>query len=254
MRNLLLTLVVCLAFAGLHAFGCGEAGSPMNSNCESELLSRQTGMEKADAERAIGVAHTIRKEIENEGLYAVAKRTDAALDRLIDRANYKMEQAGQSEFAYFKQSEWNRDFHGYLTRAFESRHIGDHPTELLSQWLEDFYDKVEFTLGVEMCKNLHLSDIKTINACTKPTFKPCTFDMAAVTVPRKEEYRNHFAKDNGGDELYGEIPVISYWATEIGLTAAGFPIPFLASGVEYAMGNWIAPRLSDAIFDKVCSQ
>lgn len=231
-----LALLVCLVLGSFSAFAESEAE-----------LTRNFGLSSEDSNRAIGWAHKIRKEIESDGLYAVAVRTDAALDRLVQVASQKLTEKGDGEYAYFKESEWKRDYSGFLTKQMNSRHIGDHPTEMLSQWLENFYDHVELVLGVSLCKALHLSDIKTINCCTKVVFKPCSFEMDGLQVERVDEYRNHFAKDDGADELYGEVPVITFWAVEIFVS-----VPFVAGAAEYVMGKYLAPRLSDMVFKLVC--
>ena len=111
-------------------------------------------------------------------------------------------------------------------------------------------------LGVEVCKALHLSDIKTFNFTLPIVFRPCSFPMDAVTITRKAEYRNHFAQ---GKVYYGLVPVITYWAINAPcmIGTAGLATMLCgpaASIAEWFMGYSIAPWLSDKIFDGVCNK
>lgn len=234
-------LIFCLCIALLCA--------TLNMARGDELDDVQLHMPQANQDYAKATVRSIKAEIDKEGLYAVARRTDAALDLLIERASQKLDEAGDTEYSYFKHSEWKRQYSGNLTRLMSMRDIGDHSTQMLSVWLEDFYDHVEFVLGVEVCKALHLSDIKTINCTVKIVFYPCSFGMDAVTGERIDEYRRNFAE---GQVYYGLVPVLTFWAVEIGLMAAGAPIPFIANGAEFLMAKIIAPKLSDAIYTRVC--
>jgi hypothetical protein len=238
MNRLLLVLVLALICSTWDVFG-DEATD-----------------ERASSEKSLFYAQSTRDSIKKDRLLGIARLTDKALDAIVDRAAKKLAEAGDTEYAYWKQSEWKREYSGSLTRMMLDRHIGDHPTAMLSQWLENFYDHTEMILGVEACKMLHISDIKTINCSVKIVLFPCSFPMDAVTQDRETEYRNHFAKDLGGvGELYGLVPVITYWVAEIGLMATGvggIASFIVAPASEYIMGNWLAPRLANFVFEKSC--
>lgn len=249
MTRLLAILTIAFAIGCMEVFG-------VTDDPRVNELSAKFNITREESNRALTWAGKFRDEIEKDGLYAAAVRGDEGLNALVEGTLIELKKKGATEYADQKRAEWEQMYKGELTRLMQSRHIGDHPTAFISQWLEDFVDQVIFVIGLPAAKALHITDLKTINACTIPTFRPCSFPMNEVTVTRKEEYRNHFALDNGGEELYGETPVILYWVVEGSLMASGVGI--LASPIsmaaEYAFGHWMAGKLSDAIFDRVCSQ
>lgn len=215
----------------------------------TELTESQK--EEADF-RGRAFASEIKKDFENGSMQKLANRTDKALEYMVDRGTNELEKRGFYEEAYQYRHQFDSRFRGVLERSVVTRDIGDHKP--LIQWLQDYYDILELALGVETCKALHLSDIKTLNHCIPVVFKPCTFEMDSVTIPRKEEYKNHFAED---DTYYGLMPVVVYWLCDI-------PCLFATSGVgamlcgpiasvaEYSVAKWVAPRVSDWIFERAC--
>lgn len=178
-------------------------------------------------------------------------KTDASLDAMIRVAvvNMKAQQNLSAMDAEMIEYAWNNEYKGMLLD--ESRDIGH---IYLSKFLEDSYDKIEKALGVEVCKALHLSDIKTVNCALAVIFNPCKYDMTGVLESRKQDYRDHFAK---GQVYYGLVPVVTWWAISIGCWSgtagiASFVCSIAASGAEYLMGNVLAPPLSDRIFNAMC--
>lgn len=143
--------------------------------------------------------------------------------------------------AYKMEAEW-RMMDGKLIKAVQSRHIGDF--EPLSDWLAVAYEILELKLGIDICKTLRLTDIKTINYCIVVVFKPCTYGYS--------NFYDHFVTD----EIYkGLAPVVSYWATvivcDIASYGAGYfficsPIGMLVErAVLYKVAPWAAPKLYD---------
>lgn len=200
----------------------------------------------------------IRKEIKEGGIPAAARRAQMSLDSIFLVAQVNLEAKGYRNQAYYIKYQWRTFYRAELMRvAMASQFgddIGDHSP--LWQWLADVYDKVEKALGVEVCKALHLSDIKTMNYGLPIVFRACTFPMDNVTIGREHEYRNHFAK---GSVYYGVVPVATWWAISIGCWSGtsgvgSFLCALAATGAEWLMGNVIAPHLSDQIFEAVCHQ
>lgn len=186
----------------------------------------------------------------------LAARTEKALDNLIMTAAGELKDRGYILEGSVMENEWFNNMK-YTFRAYASqmggRPIGDHKP--LSQWLADKYNMLEMILGVEVCKRMHFSDLKTFNYCIPIVFRPCTFDMGPIVLPRIEEYRNHFAKDH---TYFGLVPVVTYWVTYGVCGAAtmgsGFILVCGTAGniAEKIVGNWVAPRLSDKIFTRFC--
>lgn len=224
--------------------------------CSAALASPHMG----PRERGFAKRHTskIQAEFERGDLTAVAARTDQALNSLVSRAIHQLHRKGQHKFADAKQEEWNLNFRGFLSAEIQAHaggrigDIGDHKP--LVQWLADFYDKVEAVLGVDACQFLHLSDIKTLNFCIPVAFHPCSFDMGSVPGARKDEYRRHMQK---GAVYMGLLPVVTYWATDIGCMFGTVGIGALLCGsvaslAESLMAGPVSGKISDKIFDRAC--
>lgn len=232
-------MIAILVFAAIVSL-CAEASEPLEKK-HREFARQQTEI--------------LRKEVERDGLPALARRSDQALDNLVRRGVSELHKRGWHGLANQKQSEWERNYRGYLSmRVTGYGDIGDHKP--LSQWLADFYDAIEEKLGVTICKALHLSDIKTFNYAIPVVFNPCTFDMGSVSISRKDEYRNHFAE---GAVYYGLMPVVTYWVVDIACLfgTSGIGVFFcgpIANFAEMACAEWIAPKLSDRVYDRACVQ
>lgn len=197
-------------------------------------------------------------DIQNGKLAAIAVKTDTALDRIVQRAVLMLSQNGQAALAVQKKSEWDAHFSGYLSASMPIGplgDIGDHKP--LVQWLANFYDIVEKTLGVDMCKKTHLSDIKTLNFTIPVVFHPCTFSMDAVTIDREHEYRKHFDE---GDVYYGLVPVVTYWTADIACSVASqgggavWLCGPISGAAEFFMAKTVAYRLSDFVYEHACGQ
>lgn len=196
----------------------------------------------------------IQEDIELHYLQGTAKRTDFAIEAIIKRSVRSLRDQGFDEDA----DEIERDFPQYrnylqnMVAHSNGRDIGDHKP--LITWLAVVYELIEFKLGVEVCKALHISDLKTINYCIPVVFKPCTFDMGSISIPRRDEYRLHFAS---GKVYWGLVPVITYWAIEVGCLAATSGAGSFLCGLgatlgERVMGNRLAPGMSDWVFNRLC--
>jgi hypothetical protein len=201
-------------------------------------------------------ARSLHREFRDYGLTALAMRSDQALDVIVKKGVEQLKEAGDDLYATQLESEWSEKFRGYLSHGMAQnggRDIGDHKP--LIEWLAQFYNRIEAVIGLDACKALHLSDIKTFNYCIPIVFHPCTFPMDAVTISREAEYRNHFDQ---GAVYYGLVPVITYWVVDIACLAAtqGAGTVWLCSPLgsagEFIMGKWFAPKLSDFVFEKAC--
>lgn len=243
-------LLVLLAFICHFALACDSSECDMAALDAADLTRDVHGLTDSGARYSKTVSKGVFQQVHDHGNWAIAHLTDDYLDFLVNRSADELSKKGQKDYAEMKRSEWKINYSGGIAKSL-SHDIGDHPTEELSQWLEDFYDKTELILGIDVCRALHISDLKTINCTVKIVIHACTFPMDSVPGSREDEYRRHFAE---GELYYGLIPVLTWWACEAGMMAAGAPIPFVADAAEFAMAKFLAPRLSDFIFERACTQ
>lgn len=158
-----------------------------------------------------------------------------------------------------------------FTRPGTMCDMGDHKP--LSEKLALFYMLLEAKLGHELCVMLHLTDINVINFTIPVVFHPqktevwCQETLAMNPNDNcEDEYRRHTAgtlwqktpDQNAKLPLHdGTLGVVSYWvvfgACEVATYGAGWFIICSPLGdvVEIAMERYVAPPLSDKIFERV---
>lgn len=243
MARLLLVLTTCLLMSANIVFGCDPyQPSQRPDNCDT-----------AEVKSARAHASDLKKALAQGKLITVANKADLAIENLVTFGVAKLRAAGDTEGAYYHEHIFETNFKGFLTRLQTARDngrdIGDHKP--LVEWLATFYDRLEFILGVGVCKATHLSDIKTFNFCIPVVFKPCTFPMDGVTGERSDEYKRHFAE---GDVYYGLLPVTVYWLAEVPCLMAGGAIVcgIVSGGAEYLVAKFVAPKVSDRVFERAC--
>ncbi len=101
---------------------------------------------------------------------------------------------------------------------------------------------LELILGVEVCKALRLIDIKIINYAIPVVFK-------CVDQVDEAEYERHFVPF---------CKVVSFWVTFFSCVGFTYGTGFLycspiAIGVEWIVGNHVAPRLNEGVWKRVCN-
>lgn len=201
---------------------------------------------------AILVGKKYRDEIRAGGIPDLAVKTDLAIERMVMKGIETLKANGDADGAYFLKFQYEKEYRGLIARSY-GRPIGDHALPDFLKWIDTFYQRIVSVIGVDAAKALHLSDLWVVAHCIPIVFRPATFPMDAVMIPRRDEYRNHFAKDA---VYWALVPVLVWWDVEIiclvgtsGL--ASFLCGPAAMAGEYITGMFIAPKLSDFIYDKV---
>jgi len=176
-------------------------------------------------------------------------RTDEALDFAFKVAVVNLRDKGFYADADQIEFEWNTEWRG----AIFTRDIGH---IYLSSWLENTYDKIEKALGVETCKALHISIIKTVNCSLPVLFGGCSWDMTGVLESRRQDYIDHFAH---GAVYKGLLPEVTWagitvgcWAGTAGVGA--FLCSIAASGAEWFAADIVGPPLGGKLYDAICGQ
>lgn len=201
----------------------------------SEEEPVMTGFTPELSVRTNRLAFKFRKDIERGDL---RKRTDRALGAIVHLAIYKLRLSGHKKEAAQLKKEWEGQWEGYLLRT---RDLGDHKP--LSIWLAQKYEMLELILGETVCKALRLTDIKILNYGIPVVFS-CLDNVDIY------EYSLHF------------IPfskTVSWWVTELtcvgGTWGSGFLYcGFISTGVEFLVGEYVAPKLNPWAWDKSCNK
>lgn len=195
------------------------------------------------------------------------ERLTIALDALLRTAARAMAERGHDDEAKELASGWMRMRPYSLGEV--NGDVGDH--DPLSVWLATAYDKIESVLGKWLCDFLHLSDIKTINFATPVVFHPSEKEKWCLDTLKsnpsdscEREYARHFVgtkwqRQSDAAAKYkhdGLIPVIAYWTAwgscEAATFGAGWTIICgpVGTGAEFATERWIAPGLSNRIYER----
>lgn len=189
--------------------------------------------------------HALGKEISEGGFMQLAIRSEEALDAIFKISILNLKRHGYRELAREIKQEWD-DRRGdliWLSLGLDEggRPIGDFAP--LSMWLGEVYDRIEAALGLELCRLLRISDLKSLNYGLRVVFTPCYHGLV--------EFELHFIHD---DKYRGVLPVVAYWSTVITCSVATFgagiigficsPIAMLVeAGTDRVIAPWLAPKL-----------
>ena len=176
------------------------------------------------------------------------KWADYGVNAGIYRAVQELRRKGKTDFANDLQVTWERTYRSSLFTS--SRDIGDHKPAIV--WLAEQYDKVELVLSAEVCRALHISDIKSLNHGIPVTIHPKDFPMDNVPGERIDEYRRHFAGGpSGNDYYYGVIPVVAYWAAFAGCQASGLAVGCgVVASLTERLIDIVAAPISDKVYNR----
>lgn len=209
------------------------------------------------------IAAEIEKEISSEtrDFPKLKKRVDAAMTQALKIAAEELKKKGHGAEAEDILRQWSFWYGSSLQYANRNKNIGDHKP--ISEWVKEKYNIIEFILGVELCKKLHISDIKSLNHGFPVVVNPCVFPMDSVQGTRIDEYKRHFCGGPSGDDTYyGVVPVLTYWAAYIGCgvgtsgvgaSGVGFiGICGLAGTLAERIIGFVADDISDKLFTRMC--
>lgn len=192
-------------------------------------------------------ADRIAREIYEDKMVVLARKTDRSLAAIIDIGTRNLRLRGYKKEATELQSGYYKLTHFVEKTVLKGvRDIGDF--EPLSKYLAVAYEVLEYKLGYQICYTLRLTDIKSLNYAIPVVFHPCKFGLS--------EFELHFVHDI---KYRGLLPVVSYWTTVITCSIATFGAGYffvcspLAMGVEFAMDRWVAPALAPKIYNLVCN-
>lgn len=218
----------------------------------SELDYVSDRMTKEERERQ---EHSVREAIQRLDTFAV--RTDQSIDKMVRVASWALKRKGYRAEAEQLEQEYQTF---YVTAVYDfyldvrRTDLGDHAP--LSQWLADWYEKLEAKLGPQLMRYLKLEHIKIINYAVPVVFAPNGRNGDSWD---KFEYKRHFAGTRTSffyplSEHDGLAGVVSYWVVWgvcVGATF-GAGVMFICSPIgevsNYAIGKYVAPPVSDFVY------
>jgi hypothetical protein len=224
-----------LGILGLLSMGAGVAQASPSLLQEKLSHEEPSDKSKKDAEKALKQA---RADLEEGRVERVAR---LGLEHIVRAAINVLKVEGYTEYAARKESEWNASF-SLMSNPLGMLDLGDHAP--LSEWVADFYVGLEARIDARWLKLFNLYDIKTFNYGIPVAVHPAGNPQGVAWG--SDEYKLHF------------VPVAAASAHWIfnGACSLTVPLPFsLGCGVaallpRYGMQYWVAPRLSDRIYDQ----
>ena len=202
--------------------------------------------EMRHAERSNRVV--LRDMQERNTLADNAERGDAAIKAMVAMACIQLIAIGRQDLCAEFEGEYAQKFDGYLGAMVALEDLGDHTP--LSLWLAVFTDTLQLVLGDRIMELTHLDDLRIMNYAIPVVFRPQdTQSWCIETQPGncRDEYRLHFVPFAG---------TCAFWVAEIACTAAtwGTGIFLICSPIgvatEWLTRRYIAPRLSNAVYDR----
>lgn len=177
-----------------------------------------------------------------EDVFQTGKFSDdatTALSGIIYEGAAQLRAKGYNDQADQISSDWAYRYHDFLSNSYGMKDVGDHAAV---QWLYDTWHTLDSLLGTRLMELTHLDDLWEF-AYTIPVVFSCEDHVNAP------EYKKHFVMFAGA---------VSYWVA-MGVCAgalAGTPYALVCSPVgdvcETVMVHFIAPRISDKVWGKVC--
>jgi len=242
MRKFLLILISVFALGSTAAVGeTGQYDGPVYTD-DQLATAYAVDVESFTVSDRDRVVEEMRSVLDDQ--YRTAEKTDQALSRLVKFAVFQLRRNGYDEDADELQNEYSV-YYEFAVRNFYLNvvpvDLGDH--EPLSQWLADWYDKLEARLGPFIMELTHLDDIKVFNYAIPVVFHPTGWHGDSWDI---DEYRLHFVP------LSGVVAYWTSWGVCVGATWGMGMITFICTPVgmicEHLVVKYVAPPISDRVY------
>lgn len=199
-----------------------------------------------DDRRSDDITKEVQADLESGNFTYLAIKLDSAINGWVQYSAIVLTRKGNPELAERLRSEYQASYRSYArSMQYLQKDVGDHPP--FSDWVEEWCQKIEATLGTRLFELLHLDDIRVINYCVVVVFQPCgDARFPPIVQWGAPEYKLHFVPFAG---------TISYWiawgvctGATFGAGAIGLICSPIGEVCEMVIENRVAPPLSDRIY------
>ena len=221
-------------------------GLALSLSMSAKAQTNTLAVELDGIQAALDARNTFVHALQNQDFTAV---TQQGFDYAIQELAQTLRDQNDNAMADELLARWQQtSFDAALRVAMlpSSRELGDHAP--LFPWLEQFLDKMAKKYGTIIFTLPIVKNIRTLNFAIPVVFSPKSASWQKAGIDSRIEYRKHF------------IPfadIVTYYIALIGcdilVKKEGVPqlkklCSKVADKLEFVMGRYIAPQLSDWVF------
>lgn len=172
--------------------------------------------------------------------------TRQGFENAIQTAVQDLRDRSDNQLADELLSKWQgSDFMGALFLS-QFHDLGDHAP--LFKWLDDFFSKMASKYGTIIYNLPYVKDLRTLNYAILVVFTPKGKGWQTSDVDPRIEYRKHFIPFANIITYYAALFACNYVATKQGVPELKRLCGKAAEKLQFVMGRYIAPVVSDWIF------
>ena len=183
-----------------------------------------------------------------------ATSSQAALNILVDQGLQVLAANGEATLADQLRGEWNSQFTTYLTdfaanATLGLTDLGDH--DPLSPWLANFQATLKAKTRGAIEGIRIINDVFTMNYALGVVLHPKSKTWKSGEAQADEwEYRKHFIPMANIITYWVTLEACNYAVKKIGAPQAKQVCGIAATKLEFYMGRYWAPKLSDSVYRK----
>jgi hypothetical protein len=178
--------------------------------------------------------------------------THQAFDAAIQELAQSLRDQNDNAMADELLAKWQQSsFEGALSFAMSNKDLGDHAP--LFPWLEAFFTKMSNKYGTIILSLPIVQNIRTLNFAIPVVFSPRSSSWQSAGVDPRIEYRKHFIPFANLVTYYASLVGCDLIVKKEGMGQLKQLCGKVATKLEFVMGRYIAPQISDWIFKEANS-
>jgi hypothetical protein len=228
------TTLLVLSALILNISAVNTAHAQKNDFYDGEMKALQGALDARD-EFVTALQNRDFSEVAHQGF---SNAIETAVQDLRDRSDNQMADELQAQWAA-------TDFTGALFAA-GFRDLGDHTP--LFPWLDAFFNKMAGKYGTIIFNLPYVQDLRTLNFAVAVVFAPASKAWQVAGVDARIEYRKHFIPFANIVTYYAALFGCNYAAKKYSIPQAKKLCTKAAEKLQFVMGRYLAPPVSDWIF------